>query len=130
MLHASSQDATLPLNSPKTVAPGVKVRSWPAHPLAWVSLSVAAVEGGHKALVNSIVGTTMLVDYATGEVLGTKNAGEKAQGSAATIYSEPGTLRIAHPSPIPLLTLLKCQLGPFLSLLTVKPTHLLVVGGR
>ncbi|KAG8814167.1 hypothetical protein FRC19_001954 [Serendipita sp. 401] len=79
---------------------GARIRTWPAHPLAWVSLSVTAnptrSEGSdesdvsRRALVNSIAGTTMLVDYTSGEVLGTKNIGEKQSGPGTSSgYAEP-----------------------------------------
>jgi len=84
-LHASSSSTSL---SPPGIStppqPGTRLRTWPAHPLAWVSLSVAphdpTADVAKRALVNSIAGTTLLVDYTTGEELGRRPIGEKESG--------------------------------------------------
>jgi hypothetical protein len=97
-LHASS--STSPLSPPGTSPPpGTRLRTWPAHPLAWVSLSVVAptqqdpnAEVAKHALVNSIAGTTVLVDYTNGEELGRKQIGEKESGPGTKSgWAEPGS---------------------------------------
>lgn len=81
-------DTQMDVDATAAVQPGTRLRTWPAQPLAWVSLSVAS--NGHRALVNSIAGMTMLVDYATGDILGTKQIGEKQSGPGTTDgYAEP-----------------------------------------
>jgi hypothetical protein len=46
----------------------------------------------HLALVNSIAGTTMLVNYTTGETLGKKGIGQRDKGPGTVDgYAEPGT---------------------------------------
>jgi hypothetical protein len=74
------------------------LRTWPAHPLAWVSLSVVAAphdpnaDVAKRALVNSIAGTTVLVDYTTGEELGRKQIGDKETGPGTKSgWAEPGS---------------------------------------
>ena len=77
------------VDSTVAIQPGTRLRTWPTQPLAWVSLSVAS-DNGYRALVNSIAGTTMLVDYSTGSILGTKQIGEKQSGPGTTDgYAEP-----------------------------------------
>lgn len=79
------------------LTPGARIRTWPAHPLALISLSVASIsdttsdEVRKRALVNSIVGTTSLVDFTNGNILGTKTIGEKESGPGTNAgYAEPG----------------------------------------
>jgi hypothetical protein len=105
-LHASSSNSSFSYPSVQSqvpgLTPGARIRTWPAHPLAWVSLSVASIneavndEVRKRALVNSMVGTTMLVDFTTGDILGTKAIGEKETGVGTNAgYAEPGALLLS-----------------------------------
>jgi hypothetical protein len=98
-LHASSSTTPLaPSGTSPPPLPGTRLRTWPAHPLAWVSLSVVTAPHDQNedvakcALVNSIAGTTVLVDYTTGEELGRKQIGEKESGPGTKSgWAEPGS---------------------------------------
>lgn len=102
-LHASSSASSFSYPVPQEpipgVSPGSRIRTWPAHPLAWVSLSVPSgsvdptSEVRNRALVNSIVGTTVLIDITTGETLGKKEIGGKEVGPGTSGgFADPGRL--------------------------------------
>ncbi|PVG03720.1 WD40 repeat-like protein [Serendipita vermifera] len=97
-LDASSSSSSFSANSTVPgLVPGARIRTWPPHPLGWTSLSVAAHRADgenkaveHLALVNSIAGTTMLVNYTTGETLGKKGIGQRDKGPGTVDgYAEP-----------------------------------------
>ncbi|CAG8700238.1 7775_t:CDS:2, partial [Acaulospora colombiana] len=99
-LDASSSSSSFSAQSTVPgLVPGARIRTWPPHPLGWTSLSVAAHRADgenkaveHLALVNSIAGTTMMVNYTTGETLGKKGIGQRDKGPGTVDgYAEPGS---------------------------------------
>lgn len=90
-LHASSTTSAIPeieghpLIQHTQADPGACIWTLPPQPLGFVGLSVAvsdsasdpAPEIARRALCNSMSGKTILVDFGSGEILGTKDSLEK-----------------------------------------------------
>jgi hypothetical protein len=104
-LHASSTTSTIPeIEGHPSIQhiqanPGARIWTLPRQPLGFVGLSVAvsdpasdpAPEIARRALCNSMSGKTILVDFGSGDILGTKESLEK-DPNTGVMPTEPGTI--------------------------------------
>lgn len=104
-LHASSTTSAIPeIEGHPSIQhtqanPGARIWTLPRQPLGFVGLSVAvsdpasepAPEIARRALCNSMSGKTILVDFGSGEILGTKESLEK-DPNTGVMPTEPGTV--------------------------------------
>jgi len=119
-LHASSATSAIPeiKGHPSTQQtqsnPGARIWTLPRQPLGFVGLSVAvsdpasepAPEIARRALCNSMSGKTILVDFGSGEILGSKESLEK-DPNTGVMPTEPGAIPLnEHVSGLFLLNLL------------------------
>lgn len=106
-LHASSTTSAIPeIEGYPSIQrmqanPGARIWTLPRQPLGFVGLSVAVSdpakeptpEVARRALCNSMSGKTILVDFGSGEILGSKESLEKDPNTGA-MPTEPGTIRL------------------------------------
>ena len=118
-LHASSTTSAIPeiqghpsIQQTQT-NPGARIWALHRQPLGFVGLSVAvsdlasepAPEIARRALCNSMSGKTILVDFGSGEILGTKESLEK-DPNTGVMPTEPGAILLnEHVSGLFLLNL-------------------------